>query len=64
MGKLEVGQPGFTKIVVGCNDEQELYIIKEKADKANVINSLIIDNGVTEFNNVLTPRFVFLFRTR
>jgi PTH2 family peptidyl-tRNA hydrolase len=56
----EEGQPGFTKIVVGCNDEAELYIIEAKAKAAGIIYALIKDNGVTEFHGVQTPTCICL----
>ena len=54
------GQPGFTKIVVGCDSETELYAIKAKADEAGIINALIKDNGVTEFHGAQTPTCICL----
>jgi len=50
----EEGKPGFTKIVVSCNSEQELFDLKQQADEANIPNALILDNGVTEFHGVKT----------
>lgn len=54
------GQQGFTKIVVGCKDENELYIIQEKAKEANIPYALIKDNGVTEFHGVQTTTCICL----
>jgi PTH2 family peptidyl-tRNA hydrolase len=51
----EEGKPGFTKIVVGCDSEEELYIIEAKAKAADLPYALIVDNGVTEFHGVHTP---------
>lgn len=42
----------FTKIVVGCNSEQELFDLQKKANEANIVNALILDNGNTEFKEV------------
>jgi len=39
----------FTKIVVGCNSEEELLELHEKAKKTNLPVSLVIDAGRTEF---------------
>jgi peptidyl-tRNA hydrolase len=39
----------FTKIVVGCNSEQELFDFQKQADEAGIINAIILDNGNTEF---------------
>lgn len=54
------GQPGFTKIVVGCNSEEELFDVEKKAQEAGIIHALIKDNGVTEFHGVLTPTVICL----
>ena len=48
------GQPGFTKIVVGCNSESELKELEAKANAAGIPNAIILDNGVTEFHGVKT----------
>jgi len=48
------GQPGFTKIVVGCNSESELKELEAKAKAAGIPNAIILDNGVTEFHGVKT----------
>lgn len=39
----------FTKIVVSCESEKELFDLKRKADEAGVPNALIQDAGLTEF---------------
>lgn len=39
----------FTKIVVGCESEQELFELQKQADEANIVNAIILDNGNTEF---------------
>jgi len=44
----------FTKVCVYVNSEQELLDIIQKAENAGLINSLITDAGLTEFNNVPT----------
>lgn len=48
----------FTKIAVSVDSEEELKEVYEKAKKAGLIASLIIDNGLTEFNGVKTPTAV------
>jgi len=48
------GQEGFTKIVLGCDSEEELLKIKRLADEAMIPNAIILDNGVTEFHGVKT----------
>lgn len=40
---------GFTKIVVGCDSEEELLNIYKKAQEENIFCSLIMDAGRTEF---------------
>jgi len=40
----------FTKIVVGCKDEEELIQLTKKCDELNIINCLIRDAGRTEFH--------------
>lgn len=42
----------FTKIVVGCNSEQELFDLQKQADEVGIVNALILDNGNTEFKEV------------
>lgn len=44
----------FKKIVVSVNSEQELKDVYEKAKKAGLYSSLILDSGLTEFNGVPT----------
>jgi len=44
----------FTKIVVGCNDEKELDELYLKAQLTHLPCSMIIDSGLTEFNNIPT----------
>lgn len=39
----------FTKVVVGCESEEELFKLKIKAEDNNVPVSLIKDAGLTEF---------------
>lgn len=56
----EEGKPGFTKICVSCDSEEELRAIKKAADAANIVNALIVDNGVTEFHGVPTPTCICL----
>jgi PTH2 family peptidyl-tRNA hydrolase len=45
----------FTKVVVECDSEEELFQLKKKADDVNCPTSLIIDNGLTVFDGVKTP---------
>jgi peptidyl-tRNA hydrolase, PTH2 family len=54
------GAPGFTKIVVSCDNEQELYVIENKAKEMNIPHALIVDNGLTEFHGVPTPTCICL----
>ena len=51
---IEWMNSSFTKIVVGCNSEQELFDLKEQADEANIINAIIQDKGNTEFKEECT----------
>lgn len=44
----------FTKITVYVNSEEELKNIYQKALDANIICSLIEDNGLTEFHGIKT----------
>jgi PTH2 family peptidyl-tRNA hydrolase len=44
----------FTKITLGFDSEEELLGIHEKAKNSGLPVSLIIDNGLTEFNGVKT----------
>lgn len=48
----------FTKIVVSCNSEEELVELYEKAKNNNLPCSIIVDLGLTEFNNVPTKTAV------
>jgi len=48
------GEPGFTKIVVGCEGEVELKKIEALADEAGIPNAIILDDGTTEFHGVPT----------
>jgi PTH2 family peptidyl-tRNA hydrolase len=44
----------YTKIVLGCEDEQELLELYQNTLNANLPVVLITDNGLTEFNGVKT----------
>jgi PTH2 family peptidyl-tRNA hydrolase len=44
----------FKKIAVYVNSEQELLDMKKKAEDNSLINCLIVDSGLTEFNGVKT----------
>lgn len=44
----------FTKITLQCSSEAELLSLYEKAKGANLLCSLIQDNGLTEFKGVKT----------
>ena len=44
----------FTKIVVWCNNEDELLQLKEKAENKGILNALVTDSGKTEFNGIPT----------
>lgn len=44
----------FTKICVSVDSEQELLDLYQKARDANMLCSLIVDAGLTEFNGVPT----------
>jgi len=44
----------FTKVVVGCESEQELLALKAKADIMEIRNAIIQDVGKTEFKGVPT----------
>jgi PTH2 family peptidyl-tRNA hydrolase len=48
----------FTKICVYVESEKELDVIYASAQEENVPCSLIVDNGLTEFNGVLTKTCV------
>ncbi|MDB2213918.1 aminoacyl-tRNA hydrolase [Mycobacteroides abscessus] len=47
-------QGSFTKVCVRVESEEELIGLWDKAIKAGIPNSLITDNGLTEFHGVLT----------
>lgn len=58
---LKAGSPlqawisgSFTKICVSVNSEAELLALHDKAKGLGMLNCLITDNGVTEFNGVPT----------
>ena len=40
----------FTKIVVGCDSEEELLELHQKVEEAGIENVLIVDAGKTEFH--------------
>lgn len=44
----------FAKIVVSCDNEEELKELQEKAIAAGMLNALITDSGATEFHGVPT----------
>ena len=44
----------FDKITLGCNSEEELFELFNKAKSMNIPVVMITDNGVTEFNGVKT----------
>jgi PTH2 family peptidyl-tRNA hydrolase len=44
----------FVKIVVGCNSEQELDELYNKAKEKHLLCSLIVDSGLTEFHGIPT----------
>lgn len=44
----------FTKIVVGCQDENELIDCYKKAQDSGLLASLIRDEGLTEFKGIPT----------
>jgi peptidyl-tRNA hydrolase, PTH2 family len=48
---IEWMKGSFTKIVVGCNSEEELLELKKQADEADIVNAIILDNGQTEFRD-------------
>lgn len=48
----------FRKICVFVNSEEELDAIHQKAIDKGLISHIIIDNGATEFNGVLTKTVV------
>ncbi len=44
----------FTKICLGCNSEEELDALYNKALELGLPVVMIVDNGLTEFNGVKT----------
>lgn len=48
---IEWKEGSFAKIVVGCNSEEELHQLQKQAEEAGIINSIIQDNGLTEFKS-------------
>lgn len=44
----------FTKVVVGCNSEEELLALQSSARMKHIPNAIIQDAGRTEFHNVPT----------
>lgn len=44
----------FTKVVVGCEDENELIGCYKKAKDAGIVASIIEDVGLTEFGGIKT----------
>ena len=49
---------GFTKVVVQCENEEELRKLYQQALDANLNSHLIIDSGFTEFHGVPTATCV------
>jgi peptidyl-tRNA hydrolase, PTH2 family len=45
----------FTKVVVGCDSEEELRALLSQAEVAGLPCALIEDSGATEFHGVKTP---------
>lgn len=48
----------FTKIVVSVENEEELLNVYNKAKEKNILCSLVIDNGLTEFHGIKTNTVV------
>ncbi len=44
----------YTKIILGCNSEDELLNLELKARELNIPHAFIIDVGKTEFHNIST----------
>lgn len=44
----------FKKVCVYVNSEEELLALHQKAESLGIINALITDSGLTEFNGVPT----------
>lgn len=50
----------FTKIVVGCQTEEEIFDLEKKAKTLNIPCAVIVDAGKTEFNGVPTVTCIAL----
>jgi peptidyl-tRNA hydrolase, PTH2 family len=50
----EWAQNSFTKIVVGCETEEEIYQLADSAEELNIPFAVIVDNGFTEFKGKKT----------
>jgi peptidyl-tRNA hydrolase, PTH2 family len=50
----------FKKIVVGVNSEKEIYELSDQAKARNIPASIIIDDGLTEFNGEKTVTCIAL----
>lgn len=50
----------FTKIVVGCQSEEEVYELEVKAKTLKIPYAIITDCGKTEFNNIPTVTCIAL----
>ena len=44
----------FTKVVVGCDSENEIYALQKLATELEIPNAVIVDNGLTEFHGEKT----------
>lgn len=44
----------FTKIVCGCDSEEELLSLQNDAENHKIANALIQDSGLTEFHGIPT----------
>lgn len=53
--ELEWISEGFKKVCVTVNSAAELFELHQKAVTSGLESHLIVDNGLTEFNNVHTP---------
>lgn len=42
----------FTKVVLSCDSEEELFELQKQAEEANIVNAIIQDNGLTEFKEI------------
>ena len=47
-------EKSYTKVCVGVDSKEELVELYDKAKKAGVLCSLIVDNGQTEFKGIPT----------